>query len=134
MEGSHQFYGAASPARTPFMKPTVEHHHSEGSVAHRAIVYHGEKFPELGVRTSTATTQTGHIWAVKHTGEKIEWHKKIAITTLKITGFAFAPNQGGIPDLPPRGPDDGGYSRSRPTRKSHLGSQGSLATAVCSSR
>ena len=28
---------------------------------------------------------------MKHNGDKIEWHKKIAITTLKITGFALDP-------------------------------------------
>ena len=34
---------------------------------------------------------TGRIWAVKHDGTKILWHKELAITTLKITGFAFDP-------------------------------------------
>jgi uncharacterized repeat protein (TIGR03806 family) len=91
-EGSHPFYPNRKAGPTPFAKPTVEHHHSESRSLTGGLVYHGDKYPELKGAYIYGDYSTGHIWAVKHTGEKIEWHKKIAITTLKITGFATDPN------------------------------------------
>ena len=90
-EGSHDFYPTRKAAPVPIVKPTVEHHHSEARSLTGGLVYHGDKYPELRGAYVYGDYSTGHIWAVKHTGEKIEWHKKIAITTLKITGFALDP-------------------------------------------
>jgi uncharacterized repeat protein (TIGR03806 family) len=91
MEGSHSFYPTRKAAPVPITKPTVEHHHSEARSLTGGVVYQGEKYPELQGAYIYGDYSTGHIWAVKHTGEKVEWHKKIAITTLKITGFALDP-------------------------------------------
>jgi uncharacterized repeat protein (TIGR03806 family) len=92
MEGSHPFYLTRKAAPVPIVKPTVEHHHSEARSLTGGVVYHGDKYPELRGAYIYGDYSTGHIWAVKHTGEKVEWHKKIAITTLKITAFALDPN------------------------------------------
>lgn len=91
-EGGHPFYLSRKAAPVPIVKPTVEHHHSEARSLTGGVVYRGKKYPELQGAYVYGDYSTGHIWAVKHTGEKIEWHKKIAITTLKITGFAFDPS------------------------------------------
>lgn len=89
VEGSHPFYPNRKAGPTPITKPTVEHHHSEARSLTGGVVYQGSKLPELKGAYIYGDYSTGHIWAVKHTGEKIEWHKKIAITTLKITNFAL---------------------------------------------
>lgn len=92
MEGSHPFYESRKPGPTPFVKPTVEHHHSESRSLTGGFVYHGNKFPELRDAYIYGDYSTGRIWAVKHDGQAIVWHKEIAVSTLKITGFAPDPN------------------------------------------
>lgn len=87
-EGSHPFYPQRKLGPTPVTPPTVEHHHSEARSLTGGIVYRGKKFPELVGAYIYGDYSTGHIWAVKHDGTRIVWHKKIAITTLRITGFA----------------------------------------------
>jgi uncharacterized repeat protein (TIGR03806 family) len=91
MEGSHPFYENRKPGPTPFTKPTVEHHHSEARSLTGGVIYHGEKFPELKGAYVYGDYSTGRIWGVKHDGTKIVWHKELAATTLKITGFASDP-------------------------------------------
>lgn len=88
MEGSHPFYLNRQAGPTPFVKPTVEHHHSEARSLTGGIVYHGERFPDLKGAYLYGDYSTGHIWAVRHDGEKVVWHKKVAITPLKITAFS----------------------------------------------
>jgi uncharacterized repeat protein (TIGR03806 family) len=91
MEGSHTFYESRKPGPTPFAKPTVEHHHSESRSLTGGFVYHGHKFPDLQGAYIYGDYSTGRIWAVKHDGRAIVWHKEIAVSTLKITGFAPDP-------------------------------------------
>lgn len=88
MEGSHPFYLERKAGPTPFVKPTVEHHHSEARSLTGGIVYYGKRFPELRGAYLYGDYSTGHIWAVKHDGQKLVWHKKVAITPLKITAFS----------------------------------------------
>ncbi len=88
-EGSHPFFPERKAGPTPITKPTVEHSHAEARSLTGGVVYRGTKLPELVGAYLYGDYSTGHIWAVKHDGEKIEWHKKIAITTLKITAFAL---------------------------------------------
>jgi uncharacterized repeat protein (TIGR03806 family) len=88
MEGSHPFYLERKPGPTPIVKPTVEHHHSEARSLTGGIVYYGSRFPELQGAYIYGDYSTGHIWAAKHDGEKLLWHKKVAITPLKITAFS----------------------------------------------
>jgi glucose/arabinose dehydrogenase len=88
MEGSHEFYPNRKPGPTPFVKPTVEHPHSEARSLTGGIVYYGDKFPELQGAYIYGDYSTGKIWGVKHDGTKIAWHKLLADTRLAITGFA----------------------------------------------
>jgi uncharacterized repeat protein (TIGR03806 family) len=88
VEGSHPFYLERKAGPTPFTKPTVEHHHSESRSLTGGIVYWGEKFPDLQGAYIYGDYSTGRIWGIKHDGTKVIWHKELANTTLKITGFA----------------------------------------------
>ncbi len=130
MEGSHPFYTNRKPGPTPISKPTVEHHHSEARSLTGGVVYQGTKFPDLQGAYIYGDYSTGRIWGVKHDGTKIVWHKELATTTLKITGFAFDPNgellichhgpagDGGFFTLEPN-PEKG--SRTFPRKLSEIG-------------
>ncbi|MBY0512697.1 MAG: PQQ-dependent sugar dehydrogenase [Gemmataceae bacterium] len=86
-EGSHPFYPTRQAGPTPIVKPTVEHHHSEARSLTGGIVYHGSKLKDLQGAYIYGDYSTGRIWAVKHDGTAVVWHREIAVTTLKITGF-----------------------------------------------
>ncbi len=88
-EGSHPFFPHRKLGPTPVTPPTVEHSHAEARSLTGGVVYRGTKLPELVGAYVYGDYSTGHIWAVKHDGTKVVWHKKIAITTLKITAFAL---------------------------------------------
>jgi uncharacterized repeat protein (TIGR03806 family) len=88
-EGNHPFYPERKTGPTPIVKPTLEHSHSEARSLTGGIVYHGERHPDLKGAYIYGDYSTGHIWAAKHDGEKLVWHKKIAITPLKITSFSL---------------------------------------------
>jgi uncharacterized repeat protein (TIGR03806 family) len=87
VEGSHPFYPNRQAGPTPITKPTVERPHSEFRSLTGGIVYRGSKLLELQGAYIYGDYSTGRIWAVKHDGHKIVWHKELARTTLKITGF-----------------------------------------------
>lgn len=87
MEGSHPFYLNRQPGPTPISRPTVEHHHSEARSLTGGIVYYGSKLPELRGAYLYGDHSTGKIWGVKHDGEKIVWHRELADTPFRITGF-----------------------------------------------
>lgn len=118
MEGSHEFYATRKAGPKPFAPPTVEHHHSEARSLTGGVVYRGTKRPELDGAYVYGDYSTGHIWAVKHTGAKIEWHKKIAITTLKITGFEVDPD-GELIVLHHAPTGEGGFFKLVPNEAKH---------------
>ena len=87
MEGSHPFNLERKFAPVPFVKPTVEHPHSEARSLTGGLVYYGKKHPELVGHYIYGDYSTGKIWAVKHDGDKILAHREIADSRLAITGF-----------------------------------------------
>ena len=89
-EGSHSFHLKRTPGPTPISPPTVEHHHSESRSLTGGLVYHGDKLPELEGAYIYGDWSTGKIWAVKHDGKKIVWHREIADTPLQLTGFGLS--------------------------------------------
>ncbi len=117
MEGSHPFYPNRKPGPTPFVKPTVEHHHSESRSLTGGIVYYGQRHPELRGAYIYGDYSTGKVWAVRHDGERILWHKEIADTRLQITGFGIDP-RGEILICDHRGQGKGGLYTLEPTPKS----------------
>jgi uncharacterized repeat protein (TIGR03806 family) len=88
-EGSHPFYLNRQLGPHPHVKPTIEHHHAEFRSLTGGVVYHGQRFPELQGAYIYGDYSTGKIWAMRHDGEKVHWHKELASTTLRITGFGI---------------------------------------------
>lgn len=87
MEGNHPFYLERTLGPTPFTPPTTEHHHSEARSLTGGIVYWGETLPELQGAFIYGDYSTGRIWAVKHDGAQVTYHREIADTTFQIVGF-----------------------------------------------
>ncbi len=91
-EGSHPFFLNRKPGPTPIVKPTVEHPHSEARSITGGVVYYGSKFPELRGAYVYGDYATGKMWALRHDGEKLIWHREIADTTLQIVSFGVDHN------------------------------------------
>jgi uncharacterized repeat protein (TIGR03806 family) len=116
MEGSHPFYPQRKAGPTPFVKPTVEHPHSEARSLTGGIVYYGSKLPDLRGAYIYGDYSTGKVWGVRHDGAKIIWHKELADTRLQITAFA-TDSKGEILIADHRGEDKGGFYTLEPTPK-----------------
>ena len=86
-EGSHPFYLNRELGPAPHVKPTLEHHHSEARSLTGGIVYYGSRLPELRGAYIYGDHSTGKIWAAKHDGEKVLWHKELSDTPFHISGF-----------------------------------------------
>jgi glucose/arabinose dehydrogenase len=108
MEGSHPFYLNRKPGPTPFVKPTIEHPHSEFRSLTGGIVYYGTKMPELRGAYLYGDYSTGKVWGMRHDGKKVLWHKELADTRLQITGFGVD-SRGEILIADHRGDDKGGF-------------------------
>ena len=115
-EGSHPFYPGRKLGPTPHVKPTVEHHHSEARSLTGGIVYYGAKYPELHGAYIYGDHSTGKIWGVRHDGTKILWHRELANTTLRITGFGTDP-RGELLICDHQGENQGGFYTLVPTPK-----------------
>jgi glucose/arabinose dehydrogenase len=86
-EGSHPFYLNRERGPTPILKPTLEHPHLEARSLTGGIVYYGRRFPKLRGAYLYGDYSTGKIWAAKHDGSRLLWHREVADTTLQIVGF-----------------------------------------------
>lgn len=106
MEGSHPFYLTRTAGPDPFVKPAAEHHHSVARSLTGGVVYYGQRHPELRGAYLYGDYSTGKIWAMKHDGKQVVWHKEIADSTLAITGFGFD-SQGELLICDHRGDDQG---------------------------
>jgi uncharacterized repeat protein (TIGR03806 family) len=67
--------------------PTAEHSHSEARSLTGGIVYHGDQPADAKDAYVYGDYSTGKIWAIRHDGTKVTFHKELADTTLHITGF-----------------------------------------------
>jgi hypothetical protein len=88
-EGSHPFRLSRTMGPSPLAPPAVEHPHSEARSLSGGVVYHGTRFPELQGAYIYGDWSTGKIWAVKHDGTRVVWHREIADTPLQLTGFGL---------------------------------------------
>ena len=91
-EGSHPFFLNRKQGPTPIVKPTVEHPHSEARSITGGVVYYGSKFPELRGAYVYGDYATGKMWALRHDGEQLIWHREIGDTTLQIVSFGVDHN------------------------------------------
>jgi uncharacterized repeat protein (TIGR03806 family) len=121
-EGGHPFYPERRLGPTPHVKPTFEHPHSEARSLTGGVVYHGKKYTDLVGAYIYGDYSTGRIWAGKHDGTKILWHKEIAQTRLQITGFAVDA-AGELLICDHNGGDKGGIYTLAPTPKQEVPSK-----------
>ena len=89
-EGNHPFYLNRELGPAPFVPPTIEHHHMEARSLTGGVVYYGDRVPELNGAYVYGDYSTGKIWAARHDGERLTWHREIADTTIQIAGFAVS--------------------------------------------
>ena len=116
MEGSHPFYPNRKTGPTPIVKPTIEHHHSEFRSLTGGIVYYGRQIPELRGAYIYGDYSTGKIWAMRHDGDKVLWHKELADSRLQITAFG-TDSRGELLIADHRGDGKGNFYTLEPTPK-----------------
>ncbi|HZN34315.1 MAG TPA: PQQ-dependent sugar dehydrogenase, partial [Pirellulaceae bacterium] len=88
-EGSHPFYLNRTMGPQPLALPAAEHHHNVARSLTGGVVYYGKRLPELVGAYIYGDHSTGRVWAMKHDGQKVEWHKLLCDTTFNITGFGL---------------------------------------------
>ncbi|WP_373652582.1 PQQ-dependent sugar dehydrogenase [Schlesneria sp. DSM 10557] len=86
-EGSYPFYLERQLGPAPYVKPTLEHHHSEARSLTGGIVYYGQKLPELRGAYIYGDHSTGKIWGARHDGTNVLWHRELVDTPFHIPGF-----------------------------------------------
>ena len=87
-EGSHPFYPNRELGPGKLTAPTLEHHHTEARSVTGGVVYTGDLLPDLRGAYVYGDYDTGKIWAARHDGTKVTWHKEIADSTMRIAGFS----------------------------------------------
>ncbi len=87
-EGNHEFYPNRVAGPTPISAATIEHHHVEARSLTGGLVVRSKELPELAGAYVYGDYSTGRIWAMKHDGTKVEWHKELASTRMQITAFS----------------------------------------------
>ena len=88
-EGGHLFYVERPKGAEPIVAPVADHHHSESRSLTGGVVYRGAKLPDLVGCFIYGDYSTGKIWAIRHDGTKVTFHREIADTTLQIAGFSM---------------------------------------------
>ena len=86
-EGSHSFYPERRRGPTPLVAPTIEHSHAEFRSLTGGVVVHSPKLPELDGAYVYGDYSSGRIWGMKHDGQRVEWHRELADTSLQIAAF-----------------------------------------------
>ncbi|MGP0062559.1 MAG: PQQ-dependent sugar dehydrogenase [Isosphaeraceae bacterium] len=87
LEGSHVFNANRQVGPDPITLPTAEHPHSEARSLTGGRVYRGKTLPDLVGVYVYGDWSTGHVWGIKHDGNKVIWHKELVDTPFNITGF-----------------------------------------------
>jgi glucose/arabinose dehydrogenase len=128
-EGSHPFYLTRKLGPAPLTQPTLEHSHSESRSLTGGVVYHGQRFPELRGAYVYGDYSTGKIWAARHDGTRLLWHKEIADTTLQITGFGHD-SEGEILVVDMRDREEGGFYSLQATPAELLTTPNSFPTRL----
>jgi len=86
-EGSHSFYPERRRGPTPLVAPTIEHSHAEFRSLTGGVVVHSPKLAELNGAYVYGDYSSGRIWGMKHDGQRVEWHRELADTSLQIAAF-----------------------------------------------
>ena len=112
-EGGHPFYSKRQLGPTPHVLPTVDHPHSEARSLTGGVVYYGDKLPKLRGAYIYGDYSTGKIWAIKHDGTAIVWHREIADTPFQISAISVDAN-GELIVVDHRGDKQGGLYHLEP--------------------
>ncbi|RUL88219.1 PQQ-dependent sugar dehydrogenase [Tautonia sociabilis] len=86
-EGMQIFQAQREQGPDPISPPAADHHHSEARSLTGGQVYRGSKLPELVGAYLYGDWSTGKVWAIKHDGTRVVWHKELVDTPFNITGF-----------------------------------------------
>ncbi len=86
-EGSHPFRPARKRGPTPILKPVVEHNHTEARSITGGYVYQGTRLKELTGAYVYGDYDTGRIWALRHEGDRVSWHRELFDSSLRIVCF-----------------------------------------------
>ncbi len=92
-EGRHPFRPERKRGPTPILPPVVEHPHSDFRSLTGGFVYRGKRLNDLAGAYVYGDYDTGRVWALRHDGKKVTWHKELVDTPLRIVGFGE--DQGG---------------------------------------
>lgn len=87
-EGSHPFYAHREIGPGNLVTPTFEHHHTEARSLTGGVTYRGHELPDLVGAYVYGDYSTGKIWAGRHDGQQVTYHREIADTSLSIVGFS----------------------------------------------
>jgi uncharacterized repeat protein (TIGR03806 family) len=87
-EGSHDFRPERAKGPTPISKPLYEHEHFEARSLTGGFVYRGKALADLVGAYVYGDYDTGKIWGIRATGERVTWHQELVDTPLRIVGFA----------------------------------------------
>lgn len=86
-EGSRVFQPGRLRGPAAFTPPTIEHDHALFRSLTGGFVYRGKRFPELHGAYIYGDYGTGRVWAARHDGTSLLWHRELADTPMAIAGF-----------------------------------------------
>ncbi len=87
MEGSHPFRPERPKGPTDFIKPIVEHPHTEARSLTGGYVYYGDRLKELQGAYIYADYDTGKMWSLRYQDGKVTEHRVLADTQLRTVTF-----------------------------------------------
>ena len=86
-EGRQLVHPERQRGPTPILPPLVDHAHYEARSITGGWVYTGDRLPELRGAYIYADYETGKVWGLRHTKDRVTWHREIADSPLKIVAF-----------------------------------------------
>lgn len=92
-EGAHPFRPERKKGPTPILQPIVEHHHSDFRSITGGYVYHGTRLKELTGCYLYGDYDTGRVWAFRYDGKKVNEHRELLDSSLRIVAFAEDPRE-----------------------------------------
>jgi len=87
MEGSQVVRPEAKRGPTPFLPPTLAFAHTDAASITGGYVYRGKRLKELEGAYICGDWVTRKIWGTRFDGDKIVWHKELAIGNERVVAF-----------------------------------------------
>ncbi len=93
MEASNPIKPSLASPLVPISPPVAAHPHTEAASITGGFEYFGGRLPGLQGAYVYGDYETGILWALRHDGQKVTFHERIADTPHKISTFALG-NEG----------------------------------------